>query len=72
VLNDLAMLARLTRDVPRSLRTPITAERAVAVVKCRLATREARFIGLLERAVYGHPASPYRRFSSLPGASSVT
>jgi hypothetical protein len=61
VLNNLAMLARLTRDAPRSLRTPITAEQAAAVVKRRLATREARFLGLLERAVYGHPASPYRQ-----------
>ena len=52
-------LARLTRDLPRFLRTTITADDARAQVRQRLETREARFANLVERAVYGFPRSPY-------------
>lgn len=58
-LHKLAKLVRLTRDIRRFLRTPVSAEQAVEIVGRRLATREERFLRTAERAIYGHPGSPY-------------
>jgi len=58
-LNDLAMLARLTRDFRGFIRTPITSEQAVEIMQGRLAAREERFLRMAKRAIYGHPRSPY-------------
>ena len=58
-LNDLAMLARLTRDFPRFRRSPITVEQAVGIIQGQQETREERFLAMAEQAIYGHPPSPY-------------
>jgi len=58
-LRDLAMLARLTRDFPGFIRTPITSEQAVEVIQGRLEARGERFLRMAERAIYGHRRSPY-------------
>ncbi len=57
---DIAVLARLARDVPRFLRTPVSAEAAHARVSERLASRDVRFLRMMEDAVYPHRRSPYR------------
>lgn len=54
------MLARLGRDLPQWLRQPITLAQARARVRHGLATRESRFLRLMDRTVYSHPQSPYR------------
>jgi hypothetical protein len=66
-LNDLAMLARLTRDFPGFIRTPITSEQAVEVIQGRLAAREERFLRMAERAIYGHQRSPYHQLLRAAG-----
>jgi len=58
-LHKLTRLARLTRDIRRFLHTPVSVEQAVEIVGRRLATREERFLRTAERAIYGHPGSPY-------------
>jgi hypothetical protein len=58
---DLAMLARLGRDVPGFLRVPVTVEVARARVRDRLAHRDRRFLDLVDRAVYRRAESPYAR-----------
>jgi hypothetical protein len=58
-LDDLTMLARLTRDAPAFLRRRITVEQAVAWQRQRLAAREAWFLRVAERQIFGFPRSPY-------------
>ena len=57
---DVTRLARLTRELPRFLRTHVTVEGAAATIRDRLATREERFVDLATRLIYGHQRSPYR------------
>ena len=66
-LNDLAMLARLTRDFRGFIRTPITSEQAVEIMQGRLAAREERFLRMAERAIYGHPRNPYHQLLRAAG-----
>ena len=56
---DAAMLARLTRDLPRYLRTGIGLDDARRLVQGRLATREGSLLRVVERAIYRQPRSPY-------------
>jgi hypothetical protein len=58
---DLAMLARLGRDLPRAFRAPIDAAEARARLRHRLANRERRLLAIAERAIYANPRSPYLR-----------
>ena len=58
--DNVAMLARLTRDLPGWLRMPLTLDAAQARIRHGLATRDARFLDVAERAIYYHPRSPYR------------
>ena len=55
------MLARLARDLPGFLRTPLHPDQVQARIKLRLATRRASFLNVVDRAIYRHPGSPYRR-----------
>jgi len=66
-LHDFAMLARLTRDFPGFIRTPITSEQAVEIVQGRLATREERFLRMAEPAIYGHRRSPHQQLLRAAG-----
>jgi hypothetical protein len=45
--------------LPRFVRTPISPEQANQQVRHQFLTRGARFLSLVERAVYSYPASPY-------------
>jgi hypothetical protein len=60
-LSQAAMLARLARDLPGFLRTPLSLEQAAEIVQQRLETRPDRFLWLVERAIYGYSRSPYLR-----------
>jgi hypothetical protein len=60
IADDLAMAARLARDLPAWLRAPITLEQARAEVLHALRTREQRLLWLAEHAIYAHRRSPYR------------
>ena len=58
---DLVTGARLLADLPSFLRTPVGLAEARATVRRRLERREADFLELAGRAVYGSERSPYRR-----------
>ena len=62
-----AMAARLARDVPPFLREPLTVEAARAHIRDGIVQREARFLDLVERTVYGYPRSPYRQLLAYAG-----
>jgi hypothetical protein len=54
-----AVTVRLTRGLPRYLRHPFTPDEARHLLLRRLATREQRFLTVVEQAIYDHPRSPY-------------
>ena len=56
---DAAMVARLTRDLPRYLRNPMSPSQVRAGVVARLTGREARLLATVEQTIYGNPNSPY-------------
>jgi hypothetical protein len=60
VLSEAGMLLRLARDLRSFVAAPITGAQAAEAVKQQLATRNERFLAMLERSVFGHPRSPYR------------
>lgn len=57
---DIAIVARVSRDLPGFLRVPLTADEARDRLIRRLATRDRLLMTVLERAVFGQPRSPYR------------
>jgi hypothetical protein len=59
LFSDLQMYARFARDLPRFLAAQDTVEGGRALLADRLANRERNFLDVVERAVYGHPGSPY-------------
>jgi hypothetical protein len=52
--------ARYLRALTRELRRTISPDEARRRLEEQLRTRETAFLTILERAVYGHPPSPYR------------
>src|SRR5262245_32935568 len=58
--DELVIGARLLWRLPTFLRRPVSAADARATVRRRLERRQADFLGLVRRAVYQYPASPYR------------
>lgn len=67
ILSDLTSYARLAWGLPGFLRHTITLEQADAIVRQRLAGREANFLRLIERGVFGYPHSPYLPLFKLAG-----
>jgi hypothetical protein len=59
-LSDLYTSLRFLAQVPAFLRRPFSDAEARALVRERVAGREATFLDLLRRAVYQRPDSPYR------------
>jgi hypothetical protein len=59
--------ARFLAKLPAFLRSPIGVAEAEAILRRRHAERETDFLALARRAVYGHPASPYRRLLKRAG-----
>jgi hypothetical protein len=58
--DDLTMLVRFSRDFPRYLRRPISPTAARELVRRRFLARDARFLAVAERLIYGQPTSPIR------------
>ena len=56
---DGAAAFRMARDLPGFLRTPIALDDARARVRHALAHREAHFLDMVDRAIYGYLGSPY-------------
>lgn len=59
-LADAALGARFLARLPAFVRSPIGAAEGRAIIRRRLAERDADFLALVRRAVYAHPTSPYR------------
>jgi hypothetical protein len=66
-LDDLRAGARLLAGLPAFLRRPIGVPEAETLIRRRLAERDSGFLGLLRRAVYPYPESPYRRLLARAG-----
>ncbi|HEY7139688.1 MAG TPA: hypothetical protein VIE44_06310 [Methylomirabilota bacterium] len=60
---------RFLGGLPGFLRRPIDPTEAQAVLRHRLATREADFLALIRVAVFPRPESPYRRLLELAGCT---
>ena len=66
-LDYLATFAQFPFAVRRFLRRPPTVDGARGRVRERLAQREANFLKIIERSVYGWPRSPYLALLKLAG-----
>ena len=66
-LDELRMLARLTRDVPAFLRRPVTLAESIAWQRERLANREQWLLRVAERQMYAFPQSPHARLLRAAG-----
>ena len=71
-IDNLAMLARLTRDVPAFLRRPIPLAESVAWQRDRLAHREAWLLRIVQRQIYAVPHSPHARLLRAAGSAAST
>jgi hypothetical protein len=60
LLSDVAMAARLARDAPSFLRRPLSADQVLARTRAQMATREARFLEMVDRTIFGTKRGPYR------------
>jgi hypothetical protein len=65
--HDAVLLARFTRDLRPFLAAPLSEQAAEGILSRRLETREERFLGLLRRAVYDRPGSPYLQLLDAAG-----
>ena len=59
LLNDARMARQYARGLREFYHTRIDLTDAAGTIRGMLATREARFIGTLQQAVWEHPTSPY-------------
>jgi hypothetical protein len=59
ILDDMRMYARFAWGLRGFLRETITLEEAKAIVRRRMAEREANFLRLVEKGIFGYPRSPY-------------
>ena len=64
---DIAAGVRFLGRLPSFLRHPIGSAEARAIVRRRLERREADFLAVAERLIYGYDGSPYRRLLRLAG-----
>lgn len=64
---DLLMYARFAAGLPAYLRKRLTLDEARDTVRWRLEHRGDRFLSIMERAVYGHPGSPYLALLRMAG-----
>ncbi len=62
------MFARYARRLPAFLRATVSPEEARRRVQAGLRDREASFLDVLERGVFGRPKSPYQRLFERAGA----
>ncbi len=59
-LADVRMYGRFAWGLRSFLRHTLTIDDALAIVRRRLADREASFVRLVKRGIFGYPRSPYR------------
>lgn len=67
LLRDAKMYGRFALGLRSFLRHPITLADAKAVVRSRLKDREANFLRLVEKGIFGYPRSPYLPLLKLAG-----
>jgi hypothetical protein len=66
-LFEARVATRFLRELPGFLRRPLTVGQAAAILRVRLARRDADFLDVLRRAIYEHPPSPYRTLLAWAG-----
>lgn len=59
LIDDLKMYARFIWALPRFLTQQMSLEQAQGIVRDRLANREANFLRLIEKGIFGYAKSPY-------------
>lgn len=64
---QLELARRLVRDLGPFFTTTVDAATAAARLRANIANRERRFLGLVERAVFGQPDGPYARLMAHVG-----
>jgi hypothetical protein len=67
ILNDAKMYTRFLWGLRGYVRNTITLEEAQAAVRQRMADREANFLRLVRRGIFGYPRSPYLPLLKLAG-----
>jgi hypothetical protein len=67
VLAEVLNGARVLRDLPAFVRSPVTLDEARVTLRARFAQRERDFLTIARRAVYEHAESPYRRLLAHAG-----
>jgi len=65
LLADMKMYGRFAWGLRGFLRHMLSLEDAKAIVRRRMVEREANFLRLIERGIFGHPRSPYRALLKL-------
>lgn len=66
-ISDLKMYARFAWGLRNFLRCTFTLEEAKSVIQKQLDEREANFLRLVEKGIFGNPCSPYRPLLKLAG-----
>ncbi|HEY4612343.1 MAG TPA: hypothetical protein VII11_05130 [Bacteroidota bacterium] len=59
IFGDIRMYARFTAGLPAFLKKKITLEEAIATIRKRIEEREANFLRIAKKGIYGYPQSPY-------------
>ena len=72
VFRDLSMMARLTRDLPRFLRAPMSVEEAETALRHRLETRVERFLAMVEHHISAIHKAPTSSSCGRPDVSLAT
>jgi hypothetical protein len=67
ILGDMKMYARFAWGLRGFLRRTITLDEARETIRRRLAEREANFLRLVEKGIFGYPRSPYLPLLKMAG-----
>jgi hypothetical protein len=67
--HEIAATVRLTSDLGPFARTPISREEAEAGIAQRLASRERRWLALMDREVFARPRHAYARLLAISGCT---
>ena len=64
---EIGLSLRFLRDYPRFLQTPLTPNECRRRINTKIASREASFLEIIDRAVFRRPDSPYHRLMQSAG-----
>jgi hypothetical protein len=64
-VDELASVARVVRDLPGFVRSPLSISQASERLRRRLENRESAFLSTTKEAVFDNPRSPYRKLFEL-------